>query len=205
MEYLFEQHCTDDDLELYALGRLNDDGSELVEEHLLICGTCQTRLDEADQYVRAMRNATFRLRAEQPKPIFAKFSEWFRVPAVPMWAGAAACLLLIVFSATWIGRQNGGGSPVPVSLLAERGGGNTVPANRPLRVSLDARGLELGPKAHLVLVDANGVAVESADAPVESDHIQVRLPKPLHRGNFYLRVFKGQDEDPVREFLLEVQ
>ena len=50
-------HSTDDDLELYALDRLAEAASALIEEHLLVCAECRGRLANWDQYLRAMRSA----------------------------------------------------------------------------------------------------------------------------------------------------
>ena len=35
------------------------------EEHLLVCAGCRTAVEDADKYVRAMREAARRLRAEE--------------------------------------------------------------------------------------------------------------------------------------------
>jgi anti-sigma factor RsiW len=50
-------HIDEDDLELYALGRLAQAQAAPVEEHLLVCETCRARLAEWDGYTRAMREA----------------------------------------------------------------------------------------------------------------------------------------------------
>lgn len=50
-------HLGDDRLESYAMGRLGEDESAPVEEHLLTCQSCRDRLTEYDAYTRAMREA----------------------------------------------------------------------------------------------------------------------------------------------------
>jgi anti-sigma factor RsiW len=52
------RHISDDDLELYALGRLDESDAAPVEEHLLTCAECRERLAQWDEYARAMRAAT---------------------------------------------------------------------------------------------------------------------------------------------------
>lgn len=47
----------DDLLENYAMGKLSDQESEPVEEHLLLCSACQERLDDLDDFIRVMKNA----------------------------------------------------------------------------------------------------------------------------------------------------
>jgi hypothetical protein len=55
-------HITDHDLERYYLGMLRDE-SELaaLEEHILACGSCAERADQAQDYVDAMRIAALEL------------------------------------------------------------------------------------------------------------------------------------------------
>ena len=55
-------HITDDDLERYHLGMVKDE-TELaaLEEHILACGWCAKRADEAQDYVDAVRVAAIRL------------------------------------------------------------------------------------------------------------------------------------------------
>ena len=55
-------HVTDHDLERYYLGMVRDE-SELaaLEEHMLACGSCAERADEAQDYVDAMRVAAIML------------------------------------------------------------------------------------------------------------------------------------------------
>lgn len=50
-------HFPDDILEKYAIGKLSDQESEPVEEHLLLCSVCQERLEELDDFVQAIRIA----------------------------------------------------------------------------------------------------------------------------------------------------
>src|SRR4051812_12420618 len=50
-------HEPDDQLELYALDRLKDTEVERVEEHLLVCGQCRKRLEEASLFARTMQYA----------------------------------------------------------------------------------------------------------------------------------------------------
>ena len=51
------RHISDDDLELHALGRLAEADAAPVEEHLLVCAECRTRLAGWDAYIGAIREA----------------------------------------------------------------------------------------------------------------------------------------------------
>jgi anti-sigma factor RsiW len=50
-------HIVEDVLELYAMGKLSDEESAPLEEHLLLCLTCQTRLADTDDYIGAAKGA----------------------------------------------------------------------------------------------------------------------------------------------------
>ncbi len=50
-------HIPEDLLEEYALGKASDGDCSPLDEHLLICRTCQNRLAEIDEYVRVMKAA----------------------------------------------------------------------------------------------------------------------------------------------------
>jgi hypothetical protein len=52
------QHITDHDLERYYLGMVNEEPElAALEEHVLACGSCAERVDQAQAYVDAMRVA----------------------------------------------------------------------------------------------------------------------------------------------------
>ena len=55
-------HIGDDALELYALGRLTDEGQlAVVEKHLLVCEACRERLRAENEFVRLLRAALRRV------------------------------------------------------------------------------------------------------------------------------------------------
>ena len=58
-------HCPADPQEAavaYLLGELRTDGARVFEEHYITCPRCAGILEETDQYVLAMKQATQRLR-----------------------------------------------------------------------------------------------------------------------------------------------
>ena len=52
-----DQHLTEKTLEEWAFNRLPACQSAPVEEHLLVCPTCQDRLAEIDEYIIVMKTA----------------------------------------------------------------------------------------------------------------------------------------------------
>ena len=50
-------HIPDDLIDEYALGRLGEPELAALEEHLLACGECRNRLQLADEFIQALREA----------------------------------------------------------------------------------------------------------------------------------------------------
>src|SRR5277367_2058230 len=59
-------HISEELLEYYSLQQLSEDRLAPVEEHLLVCESCQTRLTQVDNYVAAMKIAARQITAESP-------------------------------------------------------------------------------------------------------------------------------------------
>lgn len=66
-------HPSDDDLELYSLGMIQEEGQlAQFEEHLLTCGNCVDRAIQIEDWVRTMKNA---LRTEPERTWHAKLEK----------------------------------------------------------------------------------------------------------------------------------
>jgi len=59
------KHISEDELELYAVGRISVQAAEHLEAHLLGCSKCREQLESMDEYVRAMRMASVRIGREE--------------------------------------------------------------------------------------------------------------------------------------------
>ncbi|HEX8984430.1 MAG TPA: hypothetical protein VF767_03330 [Bryobacteraceae bacterium] len=53
----FTDHISDDLLETYALGKLQDADLAFAEEHMLVCAECRDRLVGIEAFVSVLRNA----------------------------------------------------------------------------------------------------------------------------------------------------
>ena len=65
---LLPDHCPADPKEVteaYVMDNLPTADVAAFEEHLLLCAGCRAAVEDADKYVKAMRQAARRLRAEQ--------------------------------------------------------------------------------------------------------------------------------------------
>jgi hypothetical protein len=70
MNICFESHFPDGVLEQYALGTLFSLDYGPLEEHLMLCKTCQTRLMEVEEFVLVIRAALTQL-ATHPNARFS--------------------------------------------------------------------------------------------------------------------------------------
>ena len=57
-EWTFAPHLPEETLEEYCFDRLSATETAEVEEHLLVCSSCQLALEELDDYIRLMKAAT---------------------------------------------------------------------------------------------------------------------------------------------------
>ena len=164
-------HQTDEQLELYALGRLDEPGQAVVEEHLLVCVTCQERLDAAEGFAIAMRQALANERAAEPEKTGRLAWLWPWPAAV---AGFAALLLAIVLSLP------SSRNLVPLASLQLTAIRGEVPSVEPARetdITLTDAPTEAGLRVEVV----NGAGAKVADS--------LKIRKSLAQGSYFVRLF----------------
>jgi anti-sigma-K factor RskA len=220
MPYKFEHHPDEESFDLYAFGQLAESRTEVFEEHLLICQDCRTRLDATEQYLKTMARGSLLLR-QQSRPSFqTQLAQWFDQArnlgsfsiSGTSWAAAALAVCAILFFSTASLRNHQPVlQPIAVSLLANRGAAQTVPANHPLLLHLDARGLAqdargLAQNANLQirLADASGNKVYEHTG-IPGDSVEFKIATPLQPGTYYVRILKPDSQEIAREFALEVR
>jgi hypothetical protein len=147
-------HPDESQLENYSLGRIPEPEAARLEEHLLLCDACRQCLEASDVYVRSMRRASLRMRAEHEKVPRA----WGLPRLVP---ALAAVIVALGIGFAWRMNQKGTLTPVAVILEATRGGGflAQVPAGKPLLLKPGLDGLPSFPEYHLEMVDRAGKRV----------------------------------------------
>src|SRR5580765_7818099 len=108
-------HADEGQLERYSLGAQDETDSARVEEHLLICETCRSRLEEADVYAAAMRGAAQSVRLEAQSRARQPARSWF-----PLWSDAlavgAALLAFALVWGPWRSHKSSAGPPLAVLL-----------------------------------------------------------------------------------------
>lgn len=176
-------HQTEEDLELYALGRLSPARVEAVEEHLLVCESCRNMLDDLESFAIAMHDAI----ATEPEPAprtewLARLGfHWFREPDTLAWAGGFAALLL----AAVLYLHFGTGSMLPLAslqLTAIRGEMPSVSQAKETDVTLvDA---PANPALHAEVVDFKGKQVWSGSLGGG----RIVIAQPLAEGSYFVRL-----------------
>jgi len=121
-----DRHLDEEQIERYSLGEIAEEEVSGLEEHLLICESCQSRVTESDTYVSTMQRASARIRRENLK---AETGRWFFPRLTPTRATAASVLLLTVAGLWWVNlpakwRNRVAIQPAfTVNLVATRGSG----------------------------------------------------------------------------------
>ena len=193
-------HASEESLESYALGSLEEPVLGELEEHLLICSQCQDHLKEIDVYHAAMRDAAARLenQDESRKRLWTRVSGALTVQRLGWTMALLAVALGGLALRLWL--RPAALSP-PVALVLETSRGSEVlhaPARRVLELSLDIKGLPAYPLYSVETVDAFGHIQAQSHAAVSEGRVKTSLTKGLRPGNYFVRLYT-----PSRELLRE--
>ncbi len=199
-------HPSEETLERYVMDRLQEAEEACVEEHLLLCEECRGKVEETEDYVRAMQTALAELeqrrsRAAREGSETGRKRRW-GLPRLA-WAGSlAAIAAAIVMVVPRNGKQDG---PVELRLTALRGQAGisapAAPAGRRLVLSLDIEGLQRRPAYEVHLVGAEGEVLFDRTAVAEAGSLKIDLAEGLPAGRYWVRVFPpGHAKVPLREF-----
>jgi hypothetical protein len=209
------EHATEEALEMYSLETLPEADTEVLEEHLLVCPECQERLTEVDIYVRHMKAAAAKLRAESPRRKAAGFPGSFPGSLVwpaPVWvAVVVVCLLGLAWAV--IGRRAlspDQSPPIAVALQVVRGvddaSNSGVPEGHPLRLEADLAGLPSEELVAMELVDAGGRPSHRSEVRPEGERAVLLIPSGLSQGTYWVRLYKtGPRKELLREYALRIQ
>jgi len=200
------RHATDEILEQYSLGSLEQRVVEGLEEHLLVCAECQQRLEEIDAFVGAMRGAARSLeeKEESRRRLWTRVSGAFTFRRLSWAMGAAAVALLAVAVRVEL---NPAHSSPPYALLLETSRGGEAPhapAGRRLDLSLDVTGLPAVPVHQVEVVDAQGRRVARPLAELALGRVRTSITKGLSAGAYFVRLYAPSGE-LLREYALEVK
>lgn len=217
------RHPQEDVLEEYVFRRLRVAETAPLEEHLLACESCQTKLLEIDEFVFAMKTFPEMAGVEDATsatPVRSRFSGlrlgrvwlgkalhgWQVVtPGRAALAGAMAILCIVAI----VDRpRTPAGSPVPVTLTALRGGdpgfSATAPAGRPLTLAIEVPDMAPYTRCRVEMVDNMGRAAWSGSASVADGRLAITAPVALGAGLYWVRLYTGGSQ-PAREFGLRLE
>jgi anti-sigma factor RsiW len=176
-------HRTDEQLELYALGRLPEHSVAEVEEHLLVCAACQERVDDLEAYAFAMRQAISTEPVQSPSHWFSWFQQsWMKMPVLAGAGGLAAILL----AGTLYWQSAPPLQPLAsLQLTAMRGAMPSVVPSRETDITLADAPSGIALRAEVV--DSSGSSLSSG--PLDQQTRKIALARQLAPGNYFVRLF----------------
>lgn len=195
-------HPQEEVIELYSLGKLNEEESLGFEEHLLMCPTCQDKLAEADLYVKAMKLAAKEAQSPGYHPP-VKFFRRFILAPHRVWV--AACVVSL-FAVAFAFHRPADSPETSVMLQTARGSENGLtPASRgtPLQLKLDVTQLAASSSYRLELVNEIGKPVWSGSAQPQGSQLTLHTGTKLNRGRYWARLYSSTGE-LLREYGLKM-
>lgn len=200
MQLRTNDHPSEESLESYALGSLEEPVLGELEEHLLLCSQCQDQLKEIDTFQAAMRSAaaTLERETESRKRLWTRLSGALTARRL---AWTMAVVAIVVGGLAMRERLRPTALSPALALVLETSRGSEVrhaPAGRTLDLSLDAKGLPSYSLYDVETVDASGSVEARSTATVSNGLIRTSLPSGLPTGNHFIRVYS-----PSRELLRE--
>jgi hypothetical protein len=195
-----ELHLNDELLDQYALGILAEERLAGVEEHLLICEACQSRLDASDEFAMLFRET-----AVQPDVRSQRSWRMFWNHRVANWTVAAAAVFSILVLAVGPFRKPPT-APATVFMQSLRrpDAPAQVAAGRPALLVFD-----ILPTAGVNNYEArfvNPVGIEILAAAISSkDGRLAVLVDRLPPGSYWVRVFRTDNREPIAEYGLRAR
>ena len=198
---------SDKEIEDHIFSRLPAGCREGVEEHLLYCESCLSRVEEEDRFVTEFRLAAQPLEpARRPKPAAAGWLNWLRLP-LPAWAGTAVLSLALILL---IPRDKAPEPYQDIALSVVRGPADVengaASASRPMRFSIDLTQLPKLSTYHLQLVNSHNEVLAGEDVAAAGAQLFWAPDTRLKPGTYWIRLQEANAEGTLlREFGLAVR
>jgi anti-sigma factor RsiW len=207
----FHVHPTEDLLEEYIFGRLQEPALSELEDHLFTCCSCQATLAELDDYVRAAKIALAEFQHARLAPVAAP-PAWARLPVNTTAIWALGLVLVLSGSAMIWRRMQTPSETVTATLTAFRGGNAAAlthaPAGKPLDLIIDTTSLPPARAYRLQIVNASGNNAWSGALMASGEKLSAHLPKGLGPGVYWVRLYEPQipgEAGLLREFGLRLE
>jgi hypothetical protein len=191
-------HIEENLLEQYAIGDSPEQSRAAIDEHLLCCQDCQSRLVQLDTFLAAFRPAVLQM---QKQPATAR--KQFRLLPRLVWLGSAAalatCLLFLILVP--------GTHPVAPAIIqmhALRGPERAVrlTAGQSAVLVFDVSGQAQAVKYEVEVVDRSGKPISTFEAETKGETLSVPVRK-LESGSYWVRVYRDEKR-LLEEYALRV-
>jgi anti-sigma factor RsiW len=190
------QHIEENLLDQYALGTLSAESIAELEEHLLVCSICQSRLVEADKLLLLFREAA-PLEDARATPRWRNAFA-FRTSFLSGTAAALSALLIMLITGDFHRAKL---SPAILLMESLRGPetGPVMTAATPSLLVFDVAAPANPADYEIEIVDAVGNEVLKRSAEVRDGRLAA-LVERLARGSYWVRVYRQQ---PAKELFAE--
>lgn len=203
---------SDQEVEDFLFDRLSGVTREVVEEHLLACQDCLSKVEKEEEYVQTVRAAARTLESEELERAFdaphAPQAPERKAPGWdwPRWGlalGGAAVLIaaFVQFRPAPLMTE------AEIALRVERSAGElgaVAAAGQPLRLTPDLAGLPAATELEWAVVDASGRTAGTARFAAASGAPGIKLPGGLKAGMYWVRIQRPGGV-LLREFALRVR
>jgi len=199
------RHLDGAEVEALSMGATPEAECARIEEHLLVCPTCQQRVAESDLYVASIRMAARSIRSHSPRAAShaataagGRTAFWKVAKRAPGTVLALTIVAVLAAAALIVFPGSRPRSAVAVHLAATRGAVQMkAPAGHPLELECDLTGLPVWPAYRLEVVSNSGKRVR-----------QVQITGPariagLSAGTYFVRIY-APTGDLLREYGLDI-
>jgi anti-sigma factor RsiW len=196
------QHIEENLLDQYALGTLSAESISELEEHLLVCSLCQSRLVEADELLLLLREAASLEDATATPRWRNAFA--FRTS---FWSGTAAVLSALLILLITGDSHHAKLSPAILLMESLRGpeSAAVLASATPSLLVFDVAAQANPADYEIEIVDAVGNEVLKRGAEVRDGRLAV-LVERLARGSYWVRVYRLQPaREPLAEYSLRAE
>ena len=189
------QHIEDNLLDQYALGTLPADAIPELEEHLIVCSFCQTRLVEADELLILLREAA---------PFEKATPHLLRSPAFKytVWSTAAIALTVLLTLLFTGDAHHAKLQPAILLMQSLRGpeAAAEMSSSKPVLLVFDLA-VQANPLDYEVqIVDPVGNEVLKKGTELRDGRLAVLIDR-LARGSYWVRLYRQQSELTVEYHL----
>jgi hypothetical protein len=190
-------HIDDDVLDQYASGSLRPELLAAIEEHLLTCPDCQTRLIAMDEFMGLFRAAATQPDA-RPQPFWQRLFN-------ARWIGAAA-VVAAVLSLLFVEFPKPPMMPAMVFMQSLRGpeAVAAITAGKPVRLVFDLTPTGDVRDYEVRIVNLLGAQVLAVPMEFNNGQLSVLIRK-LGAGSYWARIYRRANSELIAEYGLRAE